>query len=148
MKTNSTKERLLIRPEHFIKLANGYGLCPTANSQFIDKINYVTQTRNTRPKITIQYTRSSYDKNGIKITLDNNRKGQKVSAEQKLECFNIDANKSCIFKLNCAILEVKTDTNINVLDTHLIQTLMNKKLIKSLNAFSKYATIYYFFQQS
>jgi hypothetical protein len=104
----------------------------------------MTQTRDTQPRITIQYARSSYDKNGIKITLDYNIKGQKVSAEQKLECFNIDANKSGIFKLNFAILEVKTDTNINVLDTHLIQTLMNKKLIKSLNAFSKYATIYYF----
>jgi SPX domain protein involved in polyphosphate accumulation len=145
MKTNSTKERLLIKSEDFIRLTNGCGLCPTANSTFIDKVNYLTQTRNTKPQITIQYTRSSYDKNGVKITLDYNIKGQKVSPEQKLECFNVDANRSGIFKLNFSILEVKTDSNINVLETHLIQTLMNKKLIKPLNALSKYSTIYHFF---
>ena len=146
MKTDSTKERLLVKPEDYINIIGGYGMCPHINSIFIDKVNYMILTRNSKPKLTIQYTRSSYDKNGMKLTLDYNIKGQKVVSQNPIDQFTIDANNSGIFKFNYAVLEVKTDTNINVLETHMIKTLVAKNLLKPLNAFSKYATIYYFFK--
>ena len=77
----------------------------------------------------------------MKLRSAYNIKGQKVLSQNPIDQFTIDANNSGIFKFNHAVLEVKTDTNINVLETHMIKTLVAKNLLNPSNAFSKCATI-------
>jgi SPX domain protein involved in polyphosphate accumulation len=105
-------------------------------------------TRNVKPKVIIEYNQATFEKHGMRITVDFDMKGQKVSSDNILNNLTINDSKSntCgIFRLNYALLEVKTDNNLNPTDCIPIKSLLRKNLIRPLNAFNKFITVYYFY---
>jgi SPX domain protein involved in polyphosphate accumulation len=145
---NPTKERLMFHKEDIHKLLHCSLHDMNHSSHILDRINYMIHTQNIKPKVIIEYTRASFEKNGFKITLDYHINGQKVSNDDILSNLLIDeknANSSGVFRMNYAIMEIKTESNSDVENMFLTRALMKKNLIKPLNCFSKFLTVYFFY---
>ena len=142
------KERLVVNPEDLKNIVSCKGYTFNTDSAIADRISYLIHTRNVKPKVIIEYNRATFEKHGMRITVDFDMKGQKVNSDNILNNLTINDSKSntCgIFRLNYALLEVKTDNNLNPTDCIPIKSLLRKNLIRPLNAFSKFITVYYFY---
>ena len=110
-----------------------------------DKINYYVINNLFKPKVKIIYNRTSYYKDNIRMTLDENLISYIETDEENLF---IDRSKNGIEVMNFAysILELKTENGETYNEIKHIKELIESKKIIEIPEFSKYLTsTYYFF---
>ena len=88
--SESYKNRILVNPETFTSILQGFGFKSKTETNLIEQINYLTQTRGAQPVVTTEYLRTSYEKNGMRITLDTNIIGKKVSKSDGMNVFIVN----------------------------------------------------------